>query len=390
MKKLFYIGLAGILLFEVLNIYFIMPFPGSQRINSIELAYFLYSRRWAFRIVFLIVAVGGSFYAFRTRKKWVPFTVLLPIAAVVYVLNFQMAADSMFLPAENVILKSRAENTVPGHRLVIGVEHNGDARAYPIEFLTYHHQIPDSIGGKPIMVTYCNVCRTGRVFDPLVNGRHETFRLVGMDHFNAMFEDKTTGSWWYQANGQAIIGKLEGTVLPEIPSRQMTVDKWFALYPYGKVMQPDAAFINVYDSLAKYEKGESKSRLTRTDSLSWKEKSWVVGLRVGDVSKAYDWNTLEKLRIINDRIGQIPVVLALSSDGQSFTAFERPAAKVFTINQNDMLLADSTAYDFSGKSVTLPTTTLKRIRAYQEFWHSWTTFHPGTQRYMAGKTNTDD
>jgi hypothetical protein len=53
------------------------------------------------------------------------------------------------------------------------------------------------------MVTYCTVCRTGRVYGPIINGKKETFRLVGMDHFNAMLEDATTKSWWQQATWDA-------------------------------------------------------------------------------------------------------------------------------------------------------------------------------------------
>jgi hypothetical protein len=40
-----------------------------------------------------------------------------------------------------------------------------------------------------------------------------------MDHFNAMFEDSQTKSWWRQVNGEAIAGPLKGKTLPEIPSQ---------------------------------------------------------------------------------------------------------------------------------------------------------------------------
>jgi hypothetical protein len=66
------------------------------------------------------------------------------------------------------------------------------------------HQVRDSINHIPVMVTYCTVCRTGRIYNPIVNGKAETFRLVGMDHFNAMFEDATTKSWWRQSTGECI------------------------------------------------------------------------------------------------------------------------------------------------------------------------------------------
>src|SRR5206468_83632 len=87
-----------------------------------------------------------------------------------------------------------ADNKVGLNKLVIGVTLNGEAKAYPIEIIGYHHQVQDTIGGTPVIVTYCTVCRTGRVFSPFVNGKKENFRLVGMDHFNAMFEDNTTKS----------------------------------------------------------------------------------------------------------------------------------------------------------------------------------------------------
>jgi hypothetical protein len=150
---------------------------------------------------------------------------------------------------------------VDSQRLVIGITNNGEAKAYPIRFLGYHHQVQDTIGGKPVIVTYCTVCRTGRVFEPLVDGKQEQFRLVGMDHFNAMFEDNTTKSWWRQVNGEAITGKLKGQKLPEMFSLQTSLAKWLQLNPNSLIMQADSAFIDSYDSTAKYEAGKSKSKL---------------------------------------------------------------------------------------------------------------------------------
>jgi len=387
MKKLYYLGLLGLVLFEVLNVYFIMPMPGSQDMNSVDLAYFLYSWRWFFRIVFLLMILAGTRKAFGGRRKWLPVLPLLLALGVTYLFNFKMSADKMFLQAEHIVFKNQGANKVPEDRLVIGIEYNGEAKAYPVEYLAYHHQIQDRIGGKPVIVTYCSVCRTGRVYEPLVNGKSESFRLVGMDHFNAMFEDATTGSWWRQATGEAVTGKLKGSVLPEFFSSQMTIHKWFELHPNGKVMQADQSFISMYDAKARFEKGESKGSLTRTDHLSWKNKSWVVGIQVGNSSKAYDWNDLKKEGIINDVLGKTPLVLCLSSDGNSFVAFERPAGTIFSI-KHDTLFSDNAAYDFSGKDVKNPSKHLSAIPAYQEFWHSWTIFHPNTQQYSI-KKNTN-
>lgn len=382
LKKIFYSGIILISLYEILNVYFIMPMPGSQEIESIDVAYFLYTSRWYFRIACGIMITAGIISAFNNKNKLIPAFSLIAVIVIVYMFNFRMNADSMFRQPKELTLKSKAENIVDDSSLVICVENNGIVKAFPIRFMSYHHQVQDTIGGLPLIITYCNVCRTGRAFLPIVRGQYDKFRLVGMDHYNAMFEDETTRSWWRQSTGEAVAGPLKGQVLPEAGSMQLTVRKLFEHYPDALVMQADEASFAEYDTLGRFEQGKSESRLTRTDSISWKDKSWVIGIQIGSESKAFDWNTLKNQHIINDKIGTTPVVLILSSDEQSFAAFERSSgSEVFSI-QNDTLYSNTGAYDFTGRGTTKPAKSLKRVKAYQEFWHSWKTFHPGTEKYQ--------
>jgi len=379
MKKIFYIAAILLMLFEVSNVYFIMPMPGSQRMRSIEVAYFLYTYRWIFRVVFgfgLLLGFQNVFHA----QKWLAVAILAVVAGVIYMFNFQMAADHMFYQPTQVLMKDTKSNKIKNDKLIVGIVVGNEARAYPIQLIGYHHQVMDTIAGKPVMVTYCTVCRTARVFEPKVNGKYETFRLVGMDHFNAMFEDKTTKSWWRQANGEALAGKLKGVMLPEIDSRQMSLAKWLALYPDSKILQADSNFKASYEKLEKYDSGKGSSDLTKTDSLSWKDKSWVVGVKSGKAAKAFDWNRLKRERIINDKVGHQPIVLVLASDNKSFVAFEREAFFQKYTLKNDSLYLEKTAYDFNGVSSN-NTSSLKKINAYQEFWHSWRTFYPETEKY---------
>lgn len=146
-------------------------------------------------------------------------------------------------------------------------------------------------------------------------------------------------------------------------------------------MQPDSAFTEEYEHLDSYDKGLGRGKLTGTDTLSWRDKSWVVGLEVNRISKAYDWNRLKKERVINDQVGEQPVVIALAADTLSFFAFERPSADaVFTL-RNDTLFSAGNAWNLLGNVINGTTQPLKPITAYQEFWHSWSTFHPYTTRY---------
>jgi hypothetical protein len=379
MKNLFYFGVAGLIGFEIANVYFIMPMPGSQRMNSIDAAYFLHSWRWVFRAVFGALIVIGLLPAIR-QSRWIALLALLVVAGVGYAFNFRMAADHMFYQPGTLQLKPIGKNVVKPDREVLGVELNGQAKAYPIQYIGYHHQVLDTLGGQPITVTYCTVCRTGRVFRPVVNGHSETFRLVGMDHFNAMFEDATTGSWWRQANGEAIAGPLKGDTLPELFSEQMTLKQWTALHPNTLVMQPDTTYKEIYANMSNYERGKGKSELTKRDSLSWRDKSWVVGLSVGNGAKAYDWNRLQRERLIHDTLNGKPVLLVLARDNRSFFAYQRPSPAYRFALRHDTLTTSGQAYALSGKSLS-DGAALVRVPAHQEFWHSWRTFHPGTSRY---------
>ena len=199
MKSLILVtGLLLLLAAEIARVYFIMPFPGSQQHNSIGFAYWLGSNiKWIRILLFLLIAypLEQSFLHDKIWKKLLLVLVLGFWGVVFFFFNFRFEADKMFYQPKNKNFAA-ADKTGTDTVLVIGVAINGVAKAFPVQIIGYHHQVTDTIGGVSAMITYCTVCRTGRVFSPVVNGQPETFRLVGMDHFNAMFEDVRTKSWW--------------------------------------------------------------------------------------------------------------------------------------------------------------------------------------------------
>lgn len=380
MRRLFVPGALGLIAFEIANVYFVMPLPGSQRMRSLEVAYAIYSWRWILRGAFATMLLLGLPATIRTKgwRRSIIAPLLLAACTLTVVATGRMSADRIFLQPTVLTMVPAGANAVALDRLVVGIEVAGEARAYPLQFIGYHHQVRDTVRGREVLVSYCTVCRTGRVFEPMVHGVPERFRLVGMDHFNAMLEDRTTGSWWRQANGEAVVGPLKGTTLTEVPSRQVTLGHWLALYPASLIMQPDTVFIAQYDQDYAFERGTSRGRLTGTDPRSWQDKSWVVGLRVGSAARAYDWNRLLREGVINDTLGGLPVVLAVATDSASFFAFERPDSLTRFAVSADSLRAGAHAFAFNGRG---PSDTLRALVASQEFWHSWRTFHPGTTRY---------
>src|SRR5919106_6255864 len=63
---------------------------------------------------------------------------------------------------------------------VIAVEIDDDARAYPLQIMTWHEIVNDEVGGIPVSVTYCPLCNTGIAFErPTIGGELLDFGTSG-------------------------------------------------------------------------------------------------------------------------------------------------------------------------------------------------------------------
>ena len=380
---LFLLGILLMLVPEILRVYYIMPFPGSQEDmptddRQVNIAYWLHNNIWWVRLIGLALVIGPFIHYMRRGNWWKRIAVVIPAALCVLVFcafNYKFMADKMFYPPKEKRMALPDTNLFQHERqrLVISVERNGDARAYPIELIGYHHQVLDTIGGEPVLVTYCTVCRTGRAWSPKVNGEQETFRLVGMDHFNAMFEDSRTKSWWRQVSGECIAGPLKGQQLAEVRSEQLTLGEFMERSPKGRVMQADPNFTEEYEDLAGFDDGTIESDLEYRDTASWQMKSWVVGVVHNGQARAYDWRLLERRFSLIDTLGGDSILIAMQIRG-------------FDSAPIDFEVHRCSSYDTTFTSPEEINTIIvahsePRISAYQEFWHSWRTFHPNTTRY---------
>ncbi len=335
----------------------------------VHISFFLWNYRWFIRIVLLIGILFGLRPAFE-RRKWIPVLTLLFAGAVFYIVNFKMSADHMFHEPEKLEFSGIDSSGLTSDALLLSISIAGETHAYPIRYLAYHHKIHDVIGGQNVMISYCNVCRSALAFDPTIDGVCETFRLVGMDQFNAMIEDNATGSWWQQATGECIAGERKGQQLFIIEAQQMSFGEWIRMYPNGKIMQPDLAHVADYSD-DKFEKGTSTSTLVGTDTTSWREKSWVIGVERNGHYRAYDWRTLIRQRIINDTLAGENVVITIDADNINYEVAVFTEESPTKIDGTDTL--ENIGYH--------PGTIVIPIPSRQMFWHTWRTFYPQTTRY---------
>ncbi len=360
MRRLFFAALAFAVLIEIVRAYLMLGAPGTGNVESLQAAYFLHTQRWILRSIFFLVAVAGAIGGFQVRR------ILLPAVAALTALTIAWIADlrtdvSRFEPAENVSLVPFDRAALDDRDRVIGVVRNGVARAYPVKYLQFHHQVKDSFGETPAIVTYCLVCGSARVYEPLVRGRREKFRLIALNRENAVFEDVATGSWWMQATGRAEAGPLEGEELRAWDVQELTARKFLDLYPDALFMQAVAKYAPEYAHVQ--------------ENVSKMERSWVVRLELGSDSKAVQWFTLQSQRKVTENIGDKLATLFLANDGISIAAFERPALDDrFSLAANDVIMMNGIAYDFSGRSLDGRSPGLVRVPAFMETSGCWEEF----------------
>jgi hypothetical protein len=143
--------------------------------------------------------------------------------------------------------------------------------------------------------------------------------------------------------------------------------KFLELYPDAQIMQADKASAKHFDKNYKFESGKSKSKLTGTNP-----KSWVIGVKTGKSSKAFDWNELKKHKILIDKVGNTNIFVSLSKDEKIFFAFESNSTCKPTL-KNDTIIIGKNQYKINGVSIN-GYQNLKLIQGTQEFWHSWQEF----------------
>lgn len=289
---------------------------------------------------------------------------------------------------------------------VIALEIEGEARAYPQAILMWHEIANDVIQDVPVAVTFCPLCNSSIVFDRRVDGETLEFGVSGvLRNSDLVMYDRQTESWWQQFTGEGIVGFYNGTLLDIIPSQVISFSQFAERYPDGLVMSRDTGFsrqygVNPYrgydSSLPFLFRGDVDDRLPAT--------SRVLAGTVDGVAMAYPFETLFNEIVINDQLGDVPVVafwqpgvasalddavIDNSRDIGTAALFNREledgTVLTFTVNEDNMLVDDQTGsvWNLFGEAIEgeLAGTELEQLIANPHFWFAWAAFHPETAVY---------
>lgn len=123
---------------------------------------------------------------------------------------------------------------------VISLALGGDARAYPLRVLMWHEIVNDTVGGRPVAVTYCPLCNAALAFERTLDAQVLDFGTTGkLRNSDLVMYDRQTESWWQQFTGEAIVGALMGRELKLVPSRLESFGRFRTRHPAGKVLVPN-------------------------------------------------------------------------------------------------------------------------------------------------------
>jgi hypothetical protein len=194
------------------------------------------------------------------------------------------------------------------------------------------------------------------VYSSKVEDKVLTFGVSGrLYKSNVLIYDHQTESLWSQLKETAIAGPMVGRKLKKLLAERTTWKHWLKNHPQTKVLSTDTGYHREYN-LDPYEGYYRTQGImfpvgdVRTDLAA---KEMVLGVEVNGVAKAYPISLLErKSGTLKDKIGENPVKLVLSKEGQVIKVLDHQA---------------------------------RTIPAIFAYWFAWQAFHPGTEVYAAEK-----
>ncbi|MGD8969590.1 MAG: DUF3179 domain-containing (seleno)protein, partial [Anaerolineae bacterium] len=313
------------------------------------------------------------------------------------------------IDAPRFVSVEEADEWLEPQEPVILVEVGDVEKAYPIQILMWHEIVNDVIGDTPVAVTFCPLCNTGIAFERTFDGQVLDFGTTGRLRFsNLVMYDRQTETWWQQATGEAIAGEFTGRRLTFVPAAMVAWEDFKEAHPDADVLSratghnrnygrnPYAGYDDVSRSPFLYDGPETPEALP--------PMARVLTVEVGDEAVAYPFELLQKVRVVNDDVGGVPIVVlwapgtasaldagsvAEGDDVGAATTYSREldGETLTFVVEGDRIVDEqtSTEWDVLGQGISgsLAGRHLDPVVSINHFWFSWAAFRPETRIYRA-------
>lgn len=228
-------------------------------------------------------------------------------------------------------------------------------RFYPYQILVWHEVVNDTIAGERVLVTYCPLCLSGIVLDPLVGNERVEFGTSGkLWNSNLVMYDRKTESLWSQVLGEAIVGEMTGTKLAVLLSDVVKYGQFKQLHPNGEVLSRDTGVERRYgdDPYGNYYSTPDVwfPVGNRDDRLGPKE--FILGISANGSAKAYWPEAVKEAGTVEDQFFGKTIVARYEHDIGAIRLYEKTA---------------------DGN--------LERINPIASYWFAWAAAHPNTELY---------
>lgn len=254
------------------------------------------------------------------------------------------------------ITVSEADEFLADNDPGVALSIDGENKFYPYQILVWHEIVNDAINGRRVLVTYCPLCLTGFVFDPVVKGERVEFGTSGkLWKSNLVMYDRKTDSLWPQVLGEAVVGEMTGAKLPVLPSDQVLYGNWKKAFPSGKVLSRDTGSVRFYGQ-SPYGDYFSVTNLSLSlvnpKDTRLPHEAFVFGIVINDKAKAYHTDAVKRAGEVRDVFEGTEIVLRHEKELDVVRMYKK-----------------------------LPDGSEERINPVSGFWFSWTAAHPDTELY---------
>ncbi len=364
-------------------------------------------------------AVGGvAAAALLVRVLMGEVPLALTIIAALTAAAFALAFWATYVPVvmappkeQRVVIAEEADRLLDPDETVLGLIVDDRARAYPRRLIARPHWFNDEFNGKPLMVSYCILCNSAQAFVPIVNGKRLDLRNMTAYNNNTVYHDLTTGNYIQQLEGKVIAGPDEGAELEQHPVVLTKWKDWKALHPDTDLLYAppltlrDRATQWMLDTMIPLERLARRSRpwhlLRGRLDTRLPAMSFVFGVAAGGEARAYPLTQVRREQVINDVVGDEPLVLLYRADRDAGQIFRRRingrelTLEAVTVDPDTGAVArdrqTDSYWNVAGRALwgELAGAALETVPHYNKlFWFSWAAFYPQTEIYEGTEETT--
>lgn len=254
---------------------------------------------------------------------------------------------------------------------VLALEINGDARAYPREWMQLPHFAGHRVGGEEVVMSYCALSDLPAAFSTTFNGAQADYRVIAQVHNNLIFTDTNSGELFQQITGR---GEFSGASPESFPVQRMPWGSFKQIYPQGLVFFTEPTLFDkgtqlIFEAgLASHYGGKPLFPTLRMDDDRLPPGEVVWGITIEDDSVAVARAAFDQSLMHHITLGDRALVVKWNPELETMGAFFAEANGE-TVN---MATIDPYGNSDVGK--------LERVNTYPGIrWMVWSHWFPDTR-----------